>query len=101
MGNVTGEYGYRTRGRTLALVPTPKFCKAYSEAMDGMVEKQFFDAAKAISSIWYTAWVDAGAPHLQVKLNVERGRSINELARFFQGLRKDPQELDEVNLLKY
>lgn len=100
MGNVPEEYGYRTRGRTLTLVPTPKFCKAYSDAMDGMVEKQFFDAAKAISSIWYTAWVDAGAPNLQVKLNIERGRSINELVRFFQGLRKDHQELDEVDLSK-
>jgi hypothetical protein len=90
------DYGYRTRGRTLTLVPTPAFCEAYSTAMEGMVERRFFSAAQAISSIWYTSWADAGAPVLPLKLKSQSDNTTNELIRFFQGLHKDHKELDEV-----
>ena len=64
--------------------------------MEGMVERRFFSAAQAISSIWYTAWADAGAPELPLKLKSQSDDTKNELARFFQGLHKDHQEHDEV-----
>jgi hypothetical protein len=96
MKDVPEDYGYRTRGRTLTLVPTPAFCEAYSSAMEGMVERRFFSAAQAISSIWYTAWADAGAPELPLKLKSQSDDTKNELVRFFQGLHKDHQEHDEV-----
>jgi hypothetical protein len=90
------DYGYRTRGRTLTLVPTPAFCEAYSKAMEGMVERRFFSAAQAISSIWYTSWADAGAPELPLKFKSQSNDAKNELVRFFQGLYKDHQEHDAV-----
>ena len=92
MKDVPEEYGYRTRGRTLTLVSTPAFCKAYSKEMNGMVEKRFFSAAQAISSILYTSWADAGAPELPLKLKSQNDINMNGLVRFFQGLHKDHQE---------
>jgi len=97
MKDVPEEYGYRTRGRTLSLVPTPAFCEAYSKEMNGMVEKRFFSAAQAISSMWYTSWADAGAPELPLKLKSQNDINMNGLVRFFQGLQKDHQENVEVD----
>lgn len=57
--------GYRTRGRTLELLPTPEFCKAYSDSIGNMVENRFYMSANNISSAWYSAWVDAGSPNLK------------------------------------
>jgi len=94
MKDAPEDYGYRTRGRTLTLVPTPAFCEAYSNEMEGMVERRFFSAAQAISSIWYTSWADAGAPELPLKLE---SHAKSELVRFFQGLHKDHKEHDEAD----
>lgn len=58
------KMGYRTRGRTLELLPTPEFCEAYADSLDDMVEDRFYQTADNISSIWYSAWVDAGSPNL-------------------------------------
>lgn len=41
------------------------YAGAYHDAMQGMVEKRFRDAALSIGSIWYTCWVDAGQPDLK------------------------------------
>ncbi len=43
----------------------PEFAQAYHERLDGMVEKRMQDAILAISSIWYSAWIDAGQPDLR------------------------------------
>lgn len=40
------------------------FAEAYHDAMDGMVERQMVKSIKAVGSIWYTAWVDAGQPDM-------------------------------------
>ena len=97
MKDAPEEYGYRTRGRTLTLVPTPAFCEAYSIEMEGMVERRFFSAAQAISSIWYTSWADAGAPELPLKLKSQSDINMNGLVRFFQDLHKDHQEHVEAD----
>ena len=43
------QWGYRTRGRTLDLIPTTGFCREYSEALDGMVQRRFHESANAIA----------------------------------------------------
>ncbi|WP_353485102.1 zinc dependent phospholipase C family protein [Haliscomenobacter sp.] len=45
-----------------------EFAQAYQEAMSGMVENRWRSSIRAVSSAWYTAWVDAGKPELK-KLN--------------------------------
>ncbi|NBC25102.1 MAG: hypothetical protein GVX78_05750 [Bacteroidetes bacterium] len=48
-------------GRTV-LTQCRDFAKAYSAAMEGMVEERMRNSIWAIGSSWYTAWVDAGQP---------------------------------------
>ena len=46
------------------LAPCREFADAYQRAMQGMVERRMRAAIHAVSSAWYTAWVDAGQPDL-------------------------------------
>lgn len=80
-------WGYRTRGRTLSLIPTPEFCAEYNDSLGGMVEERFYMAAEGIASVWYSAWVDAGAPDLKKDLlGPEKRNPISVLAHFFREL---------------
>jgi hypothetical protein len=100
-------WGYRTRGRTLALIPTPAFCEEYGKAMGGMVERRFYLSAEGIASVWYSAWVDAGAPNLSRDFSFTKQKKCikdtshvilkikRELIRFYLGLVPNQQELDE------
>ena len=86
-------WGYRTRGRTLSLIPTPGFCEEYNDSLGGMVEKRFYLAAEGIASVWYSAWVDAGAPDLENDLNKTKHRNLmNELSHFLRALFPNQKE---------
>lgn len=41
-----------------------EFAAAYQERMKGMVEERMRASIHAISSVWYSAWIDAGLPDL-------------------------------------
>lgn len=41
------------------------FCRLYSDALNGMVERRMRQSIFAIASFWYTAWVNAGKPDLK------------------------------------
>ncbi|MBB4077805.1 hypothetical protein GGR28_000406 [Lewinella aquimaris] len=41
-----------------------EFSRAWSEAMNGMVEDRFRAAIRSVGSVWYSCWVDAGQPDL-------------------------------------
>lgn len=40
------------------------FARAYHERLSGMVETRMRDAIRALGSVWYSAWLDAGQPDL-------------------------------------
>jgi hypothetical protein len=64
------KYSYEQRGSTLTKVYARKFCEAYHKSLNGMVERRLRAAILMVSSVWYTAWVDAGQPDLsQLKLD--------------------------------
>jgi hypothetical protein len=42
-----------------------EYSNAYHIALNGMVEKQMRLAIHAVSSFWYSAWIDAGQPDLR------------------------------------
>ncbi len=69
------QYCYDDRlGRTVR-IQCEEYAKAYSRAMQGMVEDRFRSSIKAIGDAWYTAWVDAGQPSLdfgQLKIKKEK-----------------------------
>jgi hypothetical protein len=41
-----------------------RFTKAYHQQLNGMVEHQMRTAIAAVSSFWYTCWIDGGQPNL-------------------------------------
>jgi len=41
------------------------YCRAFHNELKGMVEDRFTTTIHSLSSVWYTAWVDAGQPDLQ------------------------------------
>ncbi len=51
------------------LAPCRDYAAAYQSALQGMMERRMRAAIHAVSSAWYTAWVDAGQPDLS-KLDV-------------------------------
>ena len=52
------------RNGRAVLAPCRDFSAAYSDALSNMVERRMRAAIHAVSSAWYTAWVDAGQPDL-------------------------------------
>jgi hypothetical protein len=63
------KYSFETRGKVTVKVYSQKFSQAYHTALDKMVERRMCAAIRMIASLWYTAWVDAGQPHLNVLIN--------------------------------
>lgn len=64
-------YTIAKKGQSLQRVISPAFAHAYEEAMNGMVERRYRSAIHALSSLWYTAWVNAGQPNLPFeKVNI-------------------------------
>lgn len=60
------QYCFEDRLQQTVRVPCPEYAALYQMEMQGMVEKRMQDAILAIGSVWYSAWVDAGQPDLQL-----------------------------------
>lgn len=48
------------------LLPSPLFAERFNANMEGMVEARMRRSIEAVSSFWYTAWVNAGQPDLKL-----------------------------------
>jgi len=62
------KYSYETRGQTNMKVYSQDFSRAYSQMLDGQIERRMKSAVISIGSFWYTAWIDAGQPNLKTLL---------------------------------
>jgi len=73
----------------MVLAPCREFADAYQKAMQGMVERRMRAAIHAVSSAWYTAWVDAGQPDLSQMdtplLTEEELKAEAELKKRYEG----------------
>lgn len=58
------KYSFETRGQVSMKVYSQEFSQAYSDMLDGQVERRMRQAVISIGSYWYTAWVDGGQPDL-------------------------------------
>ncbi len=74
-------------GRTIR-TQSRSFSEAYQNSMDGMVEERMRESVHALGSLWYTAWVDAGQPNLDIivaKLSDSEQRELEELEAKVRG----------------
>lgn len=60
------RYAYEPRNGILTRTYAEGYTKAYRQMMGDMVERRMKNAIEAVAACWYTAWVNAGQPSLQV-----------------------------------
>lgn len=60
------KYTYENRSRTLVQVYSEEYSRQYSRLLHNMVERRMRKAILAVGCLWYTAWVDAGQPDLNL-----------------------------------
>lgn len=58
------QKSYITRNNILIHHYSDAYASAYHEKMEGMVEARMRKAIQRTGSFWFSAWVDAGQPHL-------------------------------------
>lgn len=61
----------RKRTNAIAQLPCPEYLEAYHQRMNGMVEQRMRQAILSISSFWWSAYVDAGQPPLELTIEVK------------------------------
>jgi hypothetical protein len=71
------QYCFDTREGIPVRLPCRAYALAYSQEMQGMVERRMREAIKAVGSVWYTAWIVAGQPKLsRWEKNPENGQIV-------------------------
>ncbi len=60
------QYCYDNRNDRTIWTQCPEYARAYFESMGNMVEDQMRKSIIALGSIWYSAWIDAGQPDIDV-----------------------------------
>jgi hypothetical protein len=65
------KYSFETKSRQTVKVYSVSYSREYHQLLNGMVQRQMRGSIRAISSIWYTAWVDAGQPDLVRLINYQ------------------------------
>lgn len=60
------KYSYEVKGNQLQKVYSIAFSNQYHLFLDGLVERRMRMAVQCVASFWYTAWVNAGQPDLDI-----------------------------------
>ncbi len=84
------KYSYEEKGNTIIRVYSKEFSADYQKLLNGMVERRMRSAIVAVSSFWYTAWVNAGMPQLD---------SLSDFV-VSDSLKNEFQKLDKAYQLK-
>jgi hypothetical protein len=59
------KYAYEERLGKIIRQYSSAYSKAYSDMLNGMIERRMRQTIFAVASFWYTAWVNAGQPDLR------------------------------------
>jgi hypothetical protein len=83
------KYGVESRGASTIQTYSYEFSKEYSDMLDNMVERRMRQSIISLGSLWYTAWLNAGQPDLDVLGNAlpseEQLKEEKELDKKFDG----------------
>ena len=60
------KYAFEKRGKSTVRTVSRKYAMMYHEALDDMVEQRMRAAINCVGDLWYSAWVDAGMPDLEL-----------------------------------
>lgn len=84
------KYSFESRGTQMVKVYSYEYSKAYSQMLDGMVERRIRAATIMVANLWYTAWVNAGKPDV-LKF---RDKKISE--KLLEMLEKETKANDQI-----
>ncbi|MEI6950604.1 zinc dependent phospholipase C family protein [Paraflavisolibacter sp. H34] len=77
------KFAFEERNGLVVRQYSAAFCRAYSDRLEGMIERRMRQSIVAVASFWYTAWVDAGQPDLgrleNKELSPEDAREFEQL----------------------
>lgn len=72
------KFSFSKRGKQVFKQYAEGYSARYQKLLDGMIEKRMRAAIHAVSSFWYSAWIDAGQPKLE---NFEKSQIQAEVQR--------------------
>jgi len=58
------KYTFEQKGKTLIKTYSKEYSLAYHKLLNRSIENRFSAAVLAVSSLWYSAWLEAGQPNL-------------------------------------
>lgn len=79
------KYAFEERSGKIIRQYSTAYSRAYSDMLNGMIERRMRQSIFAVASFWYTAWVNAGQPDLRNLTN----RSMTEI---------ELKEFEELNI---
>lgn len=60
------KYSFEERGKKIVKVYSKEYAEEYEKMLNGMVERRMRQSIIDVASFWYTAWVNAGQPELNM-----------------------------------
>ncbi len=60
------KYSFENRGKKVVKVYSEEYSIAYDLLLNGMVERRMRASIITVGSLWYTSWVNAGKPNLDI-----------------------------------
>jgi hypothetical protein len=65
------KFSFETKGKTTVKVFSTEYATAYHSKLNNMVQKRMRASIKTIGSFWFSAWVDAGQPDIQLLIHYQ------------------------------
>ncbi len=78
------KYSFEPRNGQVIRQYSTRYCLAYNQELNNMIERRMRQSIAAVASFWYTAWVNAGQPDLKQLIN----KNFSE---------QDHREFDKLN----
>ncbi len=63
------KYSYETKGSKIQRNYSEAYSYSYQKMLGNMIERRMIESVRVLGGLWYTAWVNAGQPDLQILEN--------------------------------
>lgn len=72
------KYAYEQKGNTTIRIYSREYSLAYHRLLKDMVERRMRESVYMTASLWYTAWINAGQPDLNILSGLEISHETKE-----------------------
>jgi len=82
------QFVYDEKGTVIKKQFSKKYCEEFNKKTNNMVERRMQRAVYAVTSLWYTAWVNAGQPDLSrlenKEISQEHKKELEEIDKMWK-----------------